>query len=79
MTIDPGTSSVVASSFCLVEFLGRVHRTFSLFASERGFFYPSPRICSSFQNREEPQAYFEKRFFLFLALQKVKMVLLKTL
>ena len=35
-------------------------------------FYPSPRICSSFQNREEPQAYFEKRFCLFLALQKVK-------
>ena len=52
---------------------------FLVVAGERGFFYPSPRICSSFQNREEPQAYFEKRFFLLLALQKVKMVLLKTL
>ena len=81
MAIDPGTSSVVASSFCSVEFLGRVHRTFSLSRCRwrKRFFYPSPRICSSFQNREEPQAYFEKRFFLLLALQKVKMVLLKTL
>ena len=38
-------------------------------------FYASPRICSSFQNREEPLAHFEKRFCLFPALQKVMMVL----
>ena len=51
-----------------------------LFSSSRTkeVFYASPRICSSFQNREEPLAHFEKRFCLFPALQKVMMVL-KTL
>ena len=38
----------------------------------------SSRICSSVQNKEEPPAQFEKRFRLFLALQKVTVVL-KTL
>ena len=33
-------------------------------------FNASPTICSSFQNREEPLAHFEKRFCLFLALQR---------
>ena len=79
VTIDPVTFSVVASSTCLVElwlailwaaFTG--FSRFLVFASERGF------LCLSFQNREEPLAHFEKRFCLFLALQKVKMVL-KTL
>ena len=78
MTIDPGTSSVVASSSCSVELLldifWAVFTGFSRFlvvVCERSFFYASPRICSSFQNREEPMAYFEKRFCSFLALQKV--------
>ena len=76
MTIDPGTSSVVASLSCLVELLLAI-----FWAVFTGFsrFYASPRICSSFRNREEPMAHFQKRFCLFLALQKVKMVLLKTL
>ena len=71
MTIDPGTSSVVASSSCLVELLLAI----LVVANERGFFYASSRICSSFQNREEPLAHFEKRFCLFPTLQKVMMVL----
>ena len=78
MTIDPGTSSVVASSSCSVELLldifWAVFTGFSRFlvvVCERSFFYASPRICSSFQNREEPMAYFEKRFCSFLTLQKV--------
>ena len=46
VTIDPGTSSVVASPFCLVELwlanFGAVFTGFSCFvvvASERGFLY----------------------------------------
>ena len=57
MTIDPGTSSVVASSSCSVELLldifWAVFTGFSRFlvvVCERSFFYASPRICSSFQN-----------------------------
>ena len=79
--IHPGTSSVVASPSGLVERLlaifWAVFTGFSCFlvvASERGF-YASPRICSSVQNKEEPPAHFKKRLFLFLALQKVTMVL----
>ena len=78
MTIDPGTSSVVASSSCSVELLLDIFwavftglSRFLVVVCERSFFYASPRICSSFQNREEPMAYFEKRFCSFLALQKV--------
>ena len=85
VTIDPGTFSVVASPFCLVELclaiFWAVFTGFSCFlvvASERGFFYASSRVCSSVQNKEEPPAHFEKRFCLFLTLQKVTMVL-KTL
>ena len=58
VTIDPGTSSVVASPFCLVELwlaiFWAVFTGFSCFlvvANERGF-YASPRICSSVQNKE---------------------------
>ena len=52
-------------------FLGRVHRIFSLSRcrKRRRLFMP-PRICSSFQNREEPLAHFEKRFCLFFDLLK---------
>ena len=39
---------------------------------------PFQEFCSSVQNKEDAPAYFEKRFSLFLALQKVTMVL-KTL
>ena len=41
-------------------------------------FYASQRIFSSFQNREEPLAHFEKRFCSFLALQKVTLVFKNT-
>ena len=81
MKIDPGTSSVVASivwlSFCL-PFSGPRSQDFLAFSLPRAkevFQYASPRICSSFHNREEPLAHVEKRFYLFLALQKVIMVL----
>ena len=52
-------------------FLGRVHRIFSLSRcrKRRRLFMP-PRICSSFQNREEVLAHFEKRFCLFFDLLK---------
>ena len=82
VTIDPGTSSVVASPFCLVELwlaiFWAVFTRFSCFlvvASERGFFYASSRICRSVQNKEEPPTDYKKRFCLFLTLQKVTMVL----
>ena len=42
---------------------------------ERKKFFASPIIYSSVQNKEEPPAHFEKRDFLFLALQKETMVL----
>ena len=81
VTIDPGTSSVGASPFCLVELwfaiFWAVFTAFSCFlvvANERGF-YASPRICSSVQNKEEPPDHFKKRFCLFLTLQKVTMIL----
>ena len=58
-------------------FLGRVTGLFSLSWAKRGFLCLS-KICSSFQNREELFVHSEKRFCLFLVLQKVTMVL-KTL
>ena len=75
MTIDLGTSSVVATLSCLVKLLLAI-----FWAVFTGFsrFYASPRIWSSFRNREEPIAHFQKRFCLFLALQQVTMAL-KTL
>ena len=83
VTIDPESSSVVASPFvvaspsCLVELLHCVHRDFFAFLLSRAkeVFYASPRTCSSAQSKEEPQAHFEKRVCLFLALGKVRMVL----
>ena len=48
---------------------------FSRFRERKRFFYASPRICSSVQNKEEPPDHFKKRFCLFLSLQKVTMVL----
>ena len=76
------SSSVVASPFCLAELwlaiFWAVFTRFSCFlvvASERGFFYASPRICSLVQNKEEPPAHYKKRFGLFLTLPKVTMVL----
>ena len=83
VTIDPGTSFVVASPFCLVELclaiFWAVFTGFSCFSSRaKEVFYASPRICSSVQNKEESPAHFKKRFCLFLTLQKVTMVL-KTL
>ena len=83
VTIDPGTSSFVASPFCLVELWLAVFwavftgvSCFFVVASERGF-YASTRICSSVQNKEEPPAHFKKRSCLFLSLQRVTMVLKK--
>ena len=81
VTIDPGTSSVVASPSCLVERLLAIFCAvftgffcFLVVASERGF-YASPRTCSLAESKEEPPAHFEKRVCLFLALGKVTMVL----
>ena len=79
VTIDHGTSSVVALrlvrlNFCL-PFSGPCSEDFLAFSLSRAkeVFYASPTICSSFQNREEPLAHFEKRFCLFLVLQKAIM------
>ena len=81
VAINPGTSSVVVSPFCLVERLLAIFwalftgfSCFLVVGSERGF-YAAPRICSSVQNKEEPPGHFEKHFCLFLGLQKVIMVL----
>ena len=83
VTIDPGTSSVIASTlrfvwlnFCL-PFSGPSSQDLlaSSLSRAKEVFYASPRICSSVQNKEEPPAHFKKRFCLFLTLQKVTMVL----
>ena len=83
-TIDPGTSSVVDSPFCLVELwlaiFWAVFTRFSCFlvfslSRPKKVFYVSSRICSSLQNKEDPPAHYKKRFCLFLTLQKVTMVL----
>ena len=81
VTIDPGTSSVVASPFSLVELWLAIFwavftglSCFLVVASERGFFMPLQElICSLVQNKEEPPDHFKKRFCLFLTLQKVTM------
>ena len=79
VTIDPGTFSVVSSPFCLVELwlaiFWAVLTGFSCCCERKRFFYASPRICSSVQNKEERPAHFKKRFCLFLTPQKVTMVL----
>ena len=67
MTIDLGTSSVVASLSCLVELF---HAIFWAVFTGFSRFYVSPRIWSSFRNSEEPMAHFQKRFcFFFLGLE----------
>ena len=71
VTIDPGTSSVVASPFCLVELWLAIFwacsQDFLVFSLSRAkeVFYASSRICSSVQNKEEPPAHIKKRFCLF--------------
>ena len=81
VTIDLGTSSVVASPSCLVELLlvisCAVFTGFFAFSLSRAkeVFYASPRTCSLAQSKEEPPAHFEERVCLFLALGKVTMVL----
>ena len=53
VTIDPGTSSVVASPSCFVELLRCVHSVFFAFSSSRAkeVFYDTPRTCSSAQEK----------------------------
>ena len=65
---DPGTSSVVASPFCLVElclaiFFARIF-LFSRCRERNRFFMPL-EFVASVQNKEEPPAHFKKRFCLF--------------
>ena len=68
VTIDPGISSVVASSSCLVELLLATFCAastgyffcFLVLASEE-VFYAIPRACSSAKSKEEPPAHFEKK------------------
>ena len=76
VTINPGTSSVVASPSCLVELLHCVHRVFFAFLLSRAkeVFYAPLRTWGSAQSKEEPQAHFEKRhcrktFFAVVVLQ----------
>ena len=81
VTIDSGSSSVIASPFCLVELWLAIFwpcsQDFLVFSLSRPkkVFYVSSRICSSLQNKEDPPAHYKKRFCLFLTLQKVTMVL----
>ena len=65
---------LVRLNFCL-PFSGPCSEDFLALSLSRAkeVFYASPTICSSFRNREEPLAHFEKRFCLFLVLQKVIM------
>ena len=71
VTIDPGTSSVVASPFCLVElcmpFSGPCSQAFLVFSFSRAkeVFYAFSRICTSVQNKEEPPAHFKNAFVCF--------------
>ena len=84
LTIDPGTCrfSVLFGGNFVLPLSGPCSQDFLVFslsrANSKRFFYTSPRICSSVQNKEEPPAHFKKRFCLFLTRQKVTMVL-KTL
>ena len=82
MTIDPGTSSVVASPSCLVELLlaifCAVFTGFFLLSrcrERKRFFMPFQELVVHFKARKEPPSHFEKRGCLFLALGKVTMVL----
>ena len=74
VTIDPGTSSIVASPFCLFEFglpfSGLCSQDFLVFSLSlaKGVFYTSPRICSLVQNKEEPPDHFKTCFCLFLTI-----------
>ena len=74
VTIDPGTSSIVACPFCLFEFSlpfsGLFSQDFLVFSLSlaKGVFYTSPRICSLVQNKEEPPDHFKKCFCLFLTI-----------
>ena len=74
VTIDPGTSSIVASPFCLFEFgllfSGLCWQDFLVFSLSlaKGVFYTSPRICSLVQNKKEPPDHFKKCFCLFLTI-----------
>ena len=78
-TIDPGTSSVVASPFCLVELwiaiFWAVFTGFSCFlvvASEGGFMSLRESVVQ-FKTRKNLRLTLKKRFCLFLTLQKVTM------
>ena len=66
------TLKCIASPSCLVKLLLAV-----FWAVFTGFscFLVTRRICSSVQIKEEPPAHSEERFYLFLALQTVTMVL----
>ena len=65
MTIDPVTSSVVASSSCLIELLLTILWAAFSFPRGKEVFYASPIICSSFQNREEPGSLWKTLLFFF--------------
>ena len=70
VTIDPGTSSVIASPFFfllnfVLPFSGPCSQDFLVFLLSRAkeVFYASPRICSSTQNKEESLGHFKKNAF----------------
>ena len=62
---------LVQLNFCL-PFSGPCSQDFLAFSLSQAkeVFYASPRICSSFQYREEPLAHFEKRFCLVFGSKK---------
>ena len=83
VTIDPGTSPVVASPSCLVELLLAIFWAmltgvpcFLVVTSERGFFMPLQEFVVQFETRKMLRLTLKnRRFCLFLAVQKVTMVL----
>ena len=71
VTIDPGTSSVVASQFVKLNFglpfSGPCSQDFLVLSLSptKEVFYASSRICSSVQNKEEPPAHYKNSFVCF--------------
>ena len=72
VTIDPGTSSVVASPFCLVgtlycHFLGRVHRIFlfSRCRERKRFFMPLQEFVVQFKTRKNLRLTLKNAFVFF--------------
>ena len=73
VTIDPGTSSVVASPSCLVELLRCVHRVFfllSLCRERKRFFIPLQELVVQLKVRKNLRLTLENAFVCFRLLER---------